>query len=100
MLIWLGLPMPSAKQLAVLAIFGGIQLGLPYWLMARGLKSVTPREAGTLTLAEPLLSTLWAYLVGGQVPTTWTVIGGVLILAALLYQYAPRRGDREPPAVL
>jgi len=85
------LSQPSLPQLAALMIFGGLQLGLPYWLMARGLRSVGPQEAGILTLAEPLLSTLWAYLVGGQVPSRWTALGGVLILAALAYQYWPRR---------
>jgi DME family drug/metabolite transporter len=91
-----GLPMPAGRQLVVLAVFGGVQLGLPYLLMARGLQSVSPREAGTLSLAEPLLSTLWAYLIGGQVPTRWTLLGGLLILAALLYQYAPRRAVAAP----
>lgn len=86
-------PVPTWPQLLTLVIFGGVQLGLPYWLMARGLRSVSAGEAGTLTLVEPLLSAFWAYLVGGQIPSRWTLLGGVLILAALLYQYAPRRGQ-------
>jgi len=38
-------------------------MGLPYWLMARGLRTVSAQEAGTITLLEPLLNPLWAYLV-------------------------------------
>jgi drug/metabolite transporter, DME family len=82
---------PSWPQMAVLIIFGTVQLGFPYWLMARGLRSVSPQEAGTLTLIEPILSPLWAFLVVGQLPARETWIGGAFILAALLYRYAPSR---------
>jgi DME family drug/metabolite transporter len=81
--------MPSWPQLATLFIFGAVQLGIPYWLMARGLRSVSPQEAGTLTLIEPILSPLWAYLVVGQLPAKETWIGGAFILAAILYRYSP-----------
>src|SRR5262249_53084269 len=35
---------PSWQQYGVLFVFGAIQLGLPYWLMARGLRSVDATE--------------------------------------------------------
>ena len=89
--------MPSWKQLATLLVFGGLQLGFPYFLMARGLRSVSPQEAGTLTLIEPILSTLWAYVVGNQVPARETLIGGTFILTALLFRYWPF--PRSEPAV-
>lgn len=83
--------LPTGRQIAFLALFGIIQMGIPYWLMSRGLRTVSAQEAGTLTLLEPLLNPVWAYLAAGEVPQTATFAGGTLILLALGWQYWPRR---------
>jgi drug/metabolite transporter (DMT)-like permease len=59
--------------------------------MARGLRSGSPQEAGTLTLLEPLLNPLWAYLVSPatETPTPFTFAGGACILGALAWRYWP-----------
>jgi drug/metabolite transporter, DME family len=85
------LPRPSGGQLVCLFLFGAVQMGLPYWLVARGLRSVSPQEAGTITLLEPLLNPLWAYLAASELPSRFTVIGGTFILGALLWRYWPGR---------
>lgn len=84
---------PSGAQLTVLVFYGALQMGLPYWLMAKGLRSVTPQEAGTISLLEPLLNPLWAYLVSPatEAPEWYTWLGGGVILAALGWRYWPRR---------
>jgi drug/metabolite transporter (DMT)-like permease len=86
------LTVPTAKQLLFLACFGSLQMGLPYYLFARGLRSVHPQEAGAITLLEPLLNPLWAYLVSPvtDTPTQTTWLGGALIIGALAYRYLPR----------
>jgi drug/metabolite transporter, DME family len=96
--------MPTARQLGVLAVWGTIQMGLPYWLFARGLRSVSPQEAGAITLLEPLLNPMWAYLISPETDTppaaTW--FGGALILGALTYRYIPRpskSAERKPDSV-
>jgi DME family drug/metabolite transporter len=87
---------PTITQFAVLAVFGAVQMGLPYWLMARGLRVVNPQEAGTLTLVEPLLNPVWAYLIAGEVPHSWTFVGGAVILFALVWRYGfPSRSARS-----
>ncbi|MFN4260589.1 MAG: DMT family transporter [Gemmataceae bacterium] len=82
---------PTGPQLLVLFVFGAVQMGLPYWLAARGLRSVSPQEAGTITLLEPILNPLWAYLVAGDLPPSLTFVGGAFILGALAWRYWPRR---------
>jgi drug/metabolite transporter, DME family len=91
---WLwGTPLPAWQQFVVLVLFGGIQMGLPYWLMARGLRVVSAQEAGAITLLEPLLNPLWAFLVwpATETPGWPTFVGGALILGALAWRYWPRR---------
>jgi drug/metabolite transporter (DMT)-like permease len=84
---------PTGQQFVVLFLFGAIQMGLPYWLMARGLRSVSASEAGALTLVEPILNPVWTYLVAGEVPHPWTYVGGAVIVAALAYRYWPRTSN-------
>lgn len=90
--------LPTTGQLAWLFLFGAVQMGLPYWLMARGLRSVSPSEAGTLSLLEPILNPLWAYLVSPEeeMPGVWTWVGGAFILSGIAYRYWPAK--RKPVA--
>jgi len=82
---------PTWRQVAFLAVFGTVQMGLPYWLFARGLRTVSPQEAGAITLLEPMLNPLWAYLISPETdtPPATTWLGGALILGALAYRYLP-----------
>ena len=83
---------PSPAQLVTLFLFGSLQMALPYWLVARGLRRLSTQEAGMLTLLEPLFNPLWAFLVYPQlseIPSIYTLIGGGCILAALAWRYWP-----------
>ena len=93
--LWLWAPPhPTAEQLAVLFLFGAVQMALPYWLLSHGLRSVSPQEAGTITLLEPILNPLWAYLVAGERPSPFTFVGGAFIVGALAWRYWPFAGRR------
>ena len=93
---------PSAQQIAVLAVFGVFQMAVPYWLFARSLKTVSPQEAGIITLLEPVLNPVWAYLIAPEreTRTIWTIAGGGVLLIALAWKYRPRgavnKSDRSP----
>ena len=78
---------PSVTQFPILAGFGVFQMGLPYVFFARGLKSITSQEATGIGLLEPLLLPVWVYWVWSEVPDTWTLVGGGLILAGLVLRY-------------
>jgi drug/metabolite transporter (DMT)-like permease len=93
--------LPSWPQLGVLFLFGAIQMGFPYFLMTRGLRTVSPQEAATITLLEPLLCSLWAYLVAPETetPGILTFVGGALILGSLAWRYWPRREEEAKEAI-
>ena len=86
-ILYLGI-WPSTSQLPVLAGFGMLQMAVPYVLFARGLRAITSQEATVIGLLEPILLPVWVYLVWGEVPAPWTLVGGALILAGLAMQYA------------
>jgi DME family drug/metabolite transporter len=83
-------PPPSGWTLVALIIFGTMQLALPYVLFGWGLKHVSPQEAGLLALFEPVLIPLWTYLVAGEIPASSTIVGGSILVAALIWQAWPR----------
>jgi drug/metabolite transporter (DMT)-like permease len=86
---------PSGKQWLLLAGFGILQMGLPYVLFARSLKSIPGHEASGIGLIEPILVPLWVWLVWNSAPAWWTLAGGGLIFAGLLLRYV---GTQEKPA--
>ena len=89
---------PSAAQVAVLVVFGAFQMALPYWLFTRGLQTVSPQEAAIITLIEPLLNPLWAYLITPEkdTPNVWMFTGGGLILRARV-EVRPGEAETDPP---
>ena len=88
---------PAGSQWLLLGGLGILQMGLPYVLFARGLKSIPGHEATGIGLLEPLLVPVWAYLAWGDEPAWWTLVGGGLILVGLSIRYlsAIWRGPRE-----
>ncbi|MBX3422889.1 MAG: EamA family transporter [Pirellulaceae bacterium] len=87
----MGVPL---QTYVVLVLFGAVQIGLPYILFARGLRTVSSPEASIITLLEPILLPVWVYLAwhnhaGYQAPPWWTWAGGGMILCGLLVRYWP-----------
>lgn len=87
------LTQPTAAQLGFVAVFGAVQMAVPYLLFSYGLRTISPQEAGIITLLEPVLNPIWAYLITPEkeTPTVWTWVGGAVLLGALVWRYAPRR---------
>lgn len=67
---------------AMVAYLGVFQIAGAYYFLARGLRSVPALEASLLLLLEPVLNPLWAWLVHGERPGRWALVGGAAILTA------------------
>ncbi|GBD36065.1 putative cystine transporter YijE [bacterium HR36] len=80
---------PHLRQLLLLLAFGAIQMALPYWLVSRGLRTVPAQEAGMLSLIEPILNPLWVFFLTNEMPSPGTILGGSLILLALVWRFWP-----------
>ena len=77
----------SAEALLVVAAMGTFQLGIPYVLFIRGVRTVPATDAALITLAEPILNPVWVWLAVGERPSPSTLVGGGLILLALLVRF-------------
>jgi drug/metabolite transporter (DMT)-like permease len=77
----------SATDGALLAVMGAVQLGAPYFLFSKGLRTVPLQEASLIALVEPVLNPLWVAAVVGEIPSAATVAGGGMIVAGLASRY-------------
>jgi len=79
------LPMIDKRDWFCVLYLGIVQLGLAYILfttaMARGVRSL---DAGIVGYIEPVLNPVWVFLVLGERPSQWALIGGIVIIAAVL----------------
>lgn len=85
--VTLPLSLPSlatAADIAWLSALGVFQLGVPCMLLIVAARHLSAPEIALLALLEVVLGPLWAWLGAGEVPTTSTMIGGALVLGALL----------------
>lgn len=83
----------SWHDIGILATLGFFQLGLPCMLMVRAAKHLTAPEVSLLALLEVLLGPLWAWLGAGEVPASETLVGGAVVLGALVFnELAALRG--------
>jgi drug/metabolite transporter, DME family len=81
---------------------GVIQIGLSYLLfttaMASGVRSL---DAGIVGYVEPVLNPVWVFLVLGERPSQWALIGGSIIIIAVITHMVldarRKRKQSEPP---
>jgi len=74
----------SAPNLAWLFAFGAINLGAGLALFSIGARLIPAALAALVGTLEPVLGPLWVWLVHGELPSQWTLIGGAVVFAALV----------------
>ncbi|HJU53919.1 MAG TPA: EamA family transporter [Pyrinomonadaceae bacterium] len=91
--------MTAWDALSVLYL-GVFQIGLAYTLftlgMARGVRSL---DAAIVGYIEPVLNPVWVYLFLGERPSTWAILGGSIIIAAVVAHtvWGTRKRKPAPP---
>lgn len=84
MLPW-ALPLSaSVHDIGILAFMGVFQLGLPCMLLVFAAKTLSAPEISLLCLIEVLLGPIWVWLAKGEIPANATILGGVIVLLALI----------------
>ncbi len=74
----------SGFNLLMLALFGVTQSALGLTLFGMGSRMVPAAEATLLTALDVPLAPLWVWLAFNEVPSVATLIGGVIVLAAVV----------------
>ncbi|MEA2174302.1 MAG: hypothetical protein QOD00_1894 [Blastocatellia bacterium] len=75
----------SALDAAIVAYLGVVQLGLGYTLFTLGIaRGVRSLQAGIIGYIEPVLNPLWVFLFLGERPSAWAILGGAIIIVAVV----------------
>lgn len=77
-------PQASPRDLALLAVLGVFQLAIPCLLVVRLSSVLAAAEISLLNLLEVVFGVSWAWLGAGERPSASTLIGGALVLGALI----------------
>ena len=85
---------PSPSELLILAVFGTTTTGLAYLLFLTGGRHIPSGEAGLIGLLDVVLGPFWVWLAFGEEPGMPAMVGGAMVLAALLWYLSD--GLRRP----
>jgi drug/metabolite transporter, DME family len=78
-------PQPTANDWLTIAYLGVFQIGISYTLFTFGIvNGVRSFDASIIGFVEPLLNPLWVFLVVGETPGVWAMLGGALILITVV----------------
>ena len=79
---------PGGASWIGLIFLGVFQLGLSYVLYSSAIKHITVLEAILVSVIEPILNPVWVYLVMGEAPGRWALVGGLIVLIGMAARYA------------
>jgi len=79
-----------------LAALGIGQIGLGFVLLTVGARLIPAAQVGLITLLEVVLGPLWVWLALDERPSTITLVGGAIVIVAIVIQTARTPAPEEP----
>jgi drug/metabolite transporter (DMT)-like permease len=102
-LVVIFLPLATPAQIAGddviwLALLGIGQIGLGFALLTVGARLIPAAQVGLITLLEVVLGPIWVWLALDERPSTATLIGGAIVIVAIVIQTraAPAEPEEAP----
>jgi drug/metabolite transporter (DMT)-like permease len=86
------------QAFGLMALFGVSQFGLGLLLLAIGTPMVSATRGALIGTLQTPLATLWVWLAFAESPAPLTLVGGAIVLAAVIADMLPYRRGRDAPA--
>ncbi len=83
---------------AAIVFLGTIQIGMAYYMFSKGVDLTPPVNASLICLLEAVLNPIWVFLVLGEKPGIFALIGGVLIVGAIAANVLLEHREAANPA--
>lgn len=74
----------TTSDLWMVSFLGIFQIAVAYAFFASGLKRIQAVEASIISMVEPVLNPVWVLIGYGEVPSFTAIIGGLIILGAII----------------
>lgn len=71
-------------SLTIIILLGVVQLGIPYILFGLAAEQCSPLTCSLLGTIEPILNPVWVFLLDGERPGPWALVGAVVVIAAIV----------------
>ena len=81
----------GARDLAFLMLIGAGQMGLGLAFLTAGARLIPASEVALITLLEVVLGPLWVWISISETPVVATLVGGAVVILAVLLQTTDRR---------
>jgi drug/metabolite transporter, DME family len=81
---FLSSPGATTQEHIMLAYLGIIQIGIGFLLFTYGQRRIPALEGSLIAILEPILNPVWVMIWYHEVPSWWSIIGGGIILIALI----------------
>lgn len=76
----------SSSQAGILLYMGVIQIGISYMIFNEGIKYVSATESMIIASVEAIFNPIWVFIGIGEVPSVYSIIGGIIIMGAILWR--------------
>jgi drug/metabolite transporter (DMT)-like permease len=88
----------GSLDLVLLATLGVCQIGLGFVLLTIGARLIPAGEVALITLLEIVLGPLWVWMFLAERPSTATLVGGLVVLAAVVLEARAVPAPAQPAA--
>jgi drug/metabolite transporter (DMT)-like permease len=78
------------NDLLLLAVLGVTQIGLGLAFLTMSARLLPAAEVALISLLEVVLGPLWVWLADGERPSTASLLGGLIVIAAVVLQASPQ----------
>ena len=82
--IFLPLPCITMKSIGAIAVLGVVQIGLSAILFSIAIKRVSAVQANLIAVIEPVFNPVWVFFAIGEAPGSHALIGGGIIVLAVI----------------
>lgn len=73
----------TLRDLLLCVLWGGLLSGVANWMFIVASRHLVAAEVTLFMLLEFSLGPVWVWLFVGEVPSDWTIVGGLLVIAAV-----------------
>jgi drug/metabolite transporter (DMT)-like permease len=86
----------DTRDVFLIALLGVCQMGLGLAFLTIGARLISAAEVALITLLEIVLGPAWVWIVSSERPSTTTLVGGAVVVAAVALQAGSEPHEAPP----